>query len=134
MIAVNPAKKENGCLQVLRGSHHIGLINHVRVDGQATAESERMEAAMERLPLDYLELEPGSAVFFHCNLLHRSDQNTSDHPRWTLICCCNAARNQPFRDSHHPQYQPLEKLDDELVRRFGQRQLEAMQKPGPDYL
>ena len=129
MIAVNRTTKENGCLQVLRGSHHIGLINHIRVDGQATADVDRVTAATARLPLDYLELQSGSAVFFHCNLLHRSDQNNSEHSRWTLICCYNAARNQPYRNSHHAQYQPLEKLDDELVRQIGQRQFEAMSKP-----
>ena len=129
MIAVNRTTKENGCLQVLRGSHHIGLINHIRVDGQATADVDRVTAATARLPLDYLELQSGSAVFFHCNLLHRSDQNNSEHSRWTLICCYNAARNQPYRNSHHAQYQPLEKLDDELVHQIGQRQFEAMSKP-----
>lgn len=31
------------------------LIHHVRVDSQATAEPERVEAAMQRLPLVYLD-------------------------------------------------------------------------------
>lgn len=123
MIAVNRTKKENGCLQVLAGSHHIGLIEHIRQDNQATADPDRVEAAMKRLPLVYLELEPGSAVFFHANLLHRSDQNSSEHPRWTLICCYNAARNDPYKDSHHPRYTPLEKLDDDQVREIGQAQI-----------
>jgi ectoine hydroxylase-related dioxygenase (phytanoyl-CoA dioxygenase family) len=123
MIAVNRTKKENGCLQVLAGSHHIGLIEHIRQDNQATADPDRVEAAMKRLPLVYLELEPGSAVFFHANLLHRSDQNSSEHPRWTLICCYNAARNDPYKDSHHPRYTPLEKLDDDQVREIGQTQI-----------
>ena len=126
MIAVNPATKANGCLQVLAGSHQIGLIDHQRVDGQATADPERVDAAVERLPLVHLELDPGSAVFFHCNLLHRSDANRSDHPRWTLICCYNSARNDPYRDSHHPRYTPLNKLEDEQVVRSGRQQWESM--------
>ena len=127
MIAVNRTTRENGCLQVLAGSHHIGLIHHTRVEGQATADPQRVEAAIGRLPLVHLELEPGAGVFFHCNLLHRSDQNQSDQPRWTLICCYNAARNDPYRDSHHPRYQPLEKLDDDQVRLLGRAQLAAME-------
>jgi len=126
MIAVNQTTKANGCLQVLAGSHQIGLINHERVDGQATADPERVDAAVERLPLVHLELDPGSAVFFHCNLLHRSDANRSDNPRWALICCYNAARNDPYRDSHHPRYMPLSKLDDDQVVHAGRRQLELM--------
>ena len=123
MIAVNRTTRENGCLQVLAGSHHIGLIQHTRVDGQATPDPERVEAAVERLPLVHLELDPGAGVFFHCNLLHRSDANESDHPRWTLICCYNAARNDPYKDSHHPHYTPLEKLDDRRVKAIGRAQL-----------
>ena len=34
------------------------------------------------LPLVHVEMEPGDALFFHSNLLHRSDQNRRDHPRW----------------------------------------------------
>jgi len=125
MIAVNPTIKANGCLQVLSGSHQIGLINHERVDGQATADPERVAAAVERLPLVHLELDPGSAVFFHCNLLHRSDANRSDDHRWTLICCYNAARNDPYADSHHPRYTPLNKLEDDQVLQIGRQQWEG---------
>jgi len=32
----------------------------------------------EQLKLVYVIMEPGDAVFFHANLLHRSDQNKSD--------------------------------------------------------
>lgn len=130
MIAVNRTTRANGCLQVLSGSHHIGLISHERVDGQATADPERVAAAVERLPLAHLELEPGSGVFFHGNLLHRSDANESDDPRWTLICCYNAARNDPYRDSHHPRYTPLAKLDDDQVVQIGRAQWAQMAEAG----
>lgn len=128
MIAVNRTMKSNGCLQVLAGSHEIGLIEHVRVEGQATADPDRIEPATERLDLVYLELEPGSAVFFHSNLLHRSEANQSNDPRWTLICCYNAAQNEPYRESHHPRYRPLNKLDDDQVRIVGRRQLQQFQQ------
>ncbi|MAE65024.1 MAG: phytanoyl-CoA dioxygenase family protein [Phycisphaeraceae bacterium] len=126
MIAVNRTTKENGCLQALAGSHHMGLIRHERVEGQAKADPERVAAAAERLPLVHLEMEPGTGAFFHANLLHRSDANESDDPRWTLICCYNAARNDPYRDSHHPRYTPLEKLDDDEIVRIGRAQWDGM--------
>jgi len=122
MIAVNRTTRENDCLQVLAGSHHIGLIHHARVDGQATADPDRVQAAESQLPLVHMELEPGDGVFFHCNLLHRSDQNRSEHPRWTLICCYNAARNDPYADSHHPRYTPLAPLADDRVKDIGKTQ------------
>src|SRR5262245_51755995 len=116
MIAVDRATRANGCLQVLRGSHWMGRLDHVSVGHQTGADPERVEAARRRLGLAHCELEPGSAVFFHCNLLHRSDRNHSDEPRWAFIACYNAARNDPYKESRHPRYQFLEKWDDGRVK------------------
>src|ERR1041384_4181144 len=90
MIGVNKATRENGCLQVLRGSHLLGRVDHGATGGQTGADMERVEAALKRLELVYCELDPGDALFFHCNLLHRSDQNRREHPRWAVICCYNS--------------------------------------------
>ena len=119
MIAVDPATRENGCLQLIKGSHQMGRINHGKSGDQAGADLERVNEALGRLELVYCEMEPGDAVFFHCNTLHRSDQNRSDQPRWSLICCYNAARNDPYKESHHPRYTPLEKVDDAAIKRVG---------------
>jgi ectoine hydroxylase-related dioxygenase (phytanoyl-CoA dioxygenase family) len=129
MIAVDRATRENGCLQVLRGSHHMGRIEHGQVGDQTGADPERVEAALTRLDRVYCELEPGSAIFFHCNLLHRSDQNHSPQPRWAMICCYNAARNNPYKESRHPRYSYLEKWPDARVKEVGRRQWEQMQQP-----
>jgi ectoine hydroxylase-related dioxygenase (phytanoyl-CoA dioxygenase family) len=128
MIAVDRATKANGCLQVLKGSHHLGRIDHGKIGDQTGADLERVEVALKRLELVYCELEPGSAIFFHSNTLHRSDQNTSDGPRWALICCYNAASNDPYKESRHPRYSYLEKCPDERVKEVGRRQLESLQK------
>ncbi len=124
MIAVDRATKENGCLQVLRGSHHIGRVDHGKVGQQTGADEERVEAATRVCERVYVELEPGSAVMFHCNTLHRSDQNTSDDPRWAFICCYNAARNDPYKESKHPSYTPLAKWPRERIVEVGREQLQ----------
>jgi hypothetical protein len=118
-IAVDRATKENGCLQVLRGSHRAGRIDHVLAGDQAGANLERVNELGKRLELVYAEMEPGDALFFDCNLLHRSDQNRSADPRWSLICCYNAARNDPYKESHHPRYTPLSKVDDSMIKAAG---------------
>ena len=123
MIAVDRATRQNGCLQVLRGSHRLGRVEHGQVGDQTGADRERVEAACERLELVHCELEPGGAVFFHCNLLHRSDQNTSDRPRWAFICCYNTRRNSPYRATKHPSYAPMPHWPDERVKEVGRRQL-----------
>lgn len=120
-IAVDPATRENGCMQVLSGSHRMGRIDQVLTGDQAGADMERVREAEKRLPLVYVEMEPGDVLFFHSNLLHRSDQNRSDKPRWAMICCYNAARNDPYKDSHHPRYTPLSKVPDSAIREAGLR-------------
>jgi hypothetical protein len=117
LIAVDRAVRANGCLQVIRGSHKMGRLNHSKTGEQKGADAARVEAALERLDLVYCELEPGDAIFFHGNLLHRSDQNTSDESRWSLICCYNTRHNDPFiKEGRHPNYSPLEVWDDKRVR------------------
>ena len=118
-IAVDRATRENGCLQVLRGSHLAGRIDHVLTGEQAGADMERVRELEKRLELVHVEMEPGDAVFFDANLLHRSDQNHSEHPRWSMICCYNAARNDPYKEAHHPRYTPLSKVDDEMIKACG---------------
>jgi ectoine hydroxylase len=118
-IAVDPSTRENGCLQVIRGSHHCGRINHVLTGDQAGADHERVDAVLQRRPLDHVEMQPGDGLFFHCNLLHRSDQNRSDMPRWAMICCYNAARNDPYKESHHPRYTPLAVVADSAIKEVG---------------
>jgi ectoine hydroxylase len=121
-IAVDPSTKANGCLQVIENSHHCGRINHVLTGDQAGADKERVEEMLKRpgqFPLVYVEMEPGDALFFHANLLHRSDQNSSPNPRWSMICCYNAARNDPYKDSHHPRYTPLKVVLDSAILEVG---------------
>ncbi len=118
-IAVDRATRENGCLQVIARSHEMGRIDHVLVGDQAGADRERVEEVLKVLPLVHVEMEPGDALFFHPNLLHRSDRNRSEHPRWSMICCYNAARNNPWKESHHPRYTPLQKVDDSAIAAAG---------------
>src|SRR5258708_1256874 len=97
----------------------MGRIEHGKTGDQAGADLERVEAARQRLELVYVECEPGDALFFHCNLLHRSDQNRSPNSRWSLICCYNAARNDPYMESRHPRYMPLAKVADSAIKQWG---------------
>jgi len=120
-IAVDPATRENGCMQVLKGSHLMGRIEHVLTGDQAGADMERVREAEKVLELVYVEMDPGDVLFFHANLLHRSDQNRSDKPRWAMICCYNAARNNPYKESHHPRYTPLHKVPDSAIKEAGLR-------------
>ncbi|MBX3443976.1 MAG: phytanoyl-CoA dioxygenase family protein [Planctomyces sp.] len=128
LIAIDRATRANGCLQVLRGSHAMGRIDHGRTGDQTGADLERVEAARQRYELVHVELEPGDAVLFHANLLHRSDQNHSDDPRWALICCYNTRRNDPYKAGRHPNYSPLAVRPDEDVLAVARRQWNDLQQ------
>ena len=124
-IAVDPNTRENGCLQVLKGSHKMGRIEHGQYGDQTGADPERTTAAAKVMETVYVELDPGDTLFFHSNTLHRSDQNTSDDPRWSLICCYNTKHNNPYKESHHPLYESLEKLPDSAIKEMGGKLFEA---------
>ncbi len=54
-----------------------------------------------------VEMEPGDALFFHCNVLHRSDQNRSSRRRWAFLIAYNRASNDPAIKHAHPNYTKL---------------------------
>ena len=118
-IAIDPATQENGCLQVARGSARMGRLDHKLVDNQLSADPERVAHAIERLEVVSCEMAAGDALFLHCTTLHGSSKNRSKRSRNVLLCCYNAARNDPYKDHHMPRYTPLEKLPDSAVKERG---------------
>ncbi len=127
MVAVDKASKSNGCLQVLRASHRMGRIGHGTVGKQVGADLDRVEEAMKRFELVYCEMEPGTALFFHSNLLHCSDQNRSENSRWSFISCYTAARNVSFKVDKIAWVRcaKIDKWPDEKIKELGGRQLDA---------
>jgi len=119
LIALDRADESNGCLEVLRGSHRMGRIEHGTRGDQTGADPSRVAAAMARFERVPVELDPGDGLFFHCNLLHSSSPNASDQARWALICCYNTRENDPYEESHHPGYTPLVKVEDSAIREIG---------------
>jgi ectoine hydroxylase len=122
MVALDPATRENGCLQVVPGTHRVGRIEHGVLPGeQVGADPVRVEQILKRYPVVHAEMAPGDALFFHANVLHRSDQNRSPNRRWTVLFCFNAASNDPYLEHHHPGYTPLVKVDDDAIKAAGVR-------------
>ena len=122
MVALDRTDRGNGCLQIVKGSHHLGRIEHVPLtDKQNGAEPERMAWILERHEVVPCELDPGDAVVFHCNALHRSDQNRSDRRRWALLICYNAVSNDALVRADDRSYVPLDKVDDGAIKRAGLR-------------
>ena len=98
----------------------MGRIEHGELEnGQVGSEEIRTSEETKRLETGYVEMSAGNDLFFHCNTLHRSDQNHSPNRRWTLICCYNATRNDLYLDHHHQHYTPLDNVSDNTVQLAG---------------
>ncbi|HEV7332784.1 MAG TPA: phytanoyl-CoA dioxygenase family protein [Flavisolibacter sp.] len=115
MVALTPATKENGCLQFIRGSHKMGRVNHGFAGEQVGADMVMVNNALQTMELVYGELEPGDALFFHPNLLHRSEANLSEHPRWSIIACYCSQSNLAYNETSTSWKTPVEVVPDEAI-------------------
>ena len=115
MVALTEANKENGCLQVIKGSHKMGRVNHGFAGEQVGADMEMVSHSLKTMDLVYCELEPGDALFFHSNLLHRSEANLSDRPRWSLISCYNAQSNIAYSEMSNSWRVPVSIVPDRAL-------------------
>jgi phytanoyl-CoA hydroxylase len=82
-IAVEPAKKANGCLQLVPGTHREGLTEHVIYPDSLHEELPR-ELVADRLrqqEVFHAELQPGDAVMWQSYLWHYSPPNFSEYSR-----------------------------------------------------
>ena len=115
MIALTPANKENGCLQVIKNSHKIGRVNHGFAGEQVGADMTMVNNALKTMELVYSELEAGDALFFHSNLLHRSEANLSDQPRWSIISCYSLQSNLAYNETSTSWKTPVNMVPDEAI-------------------
>jgi hypothetical protein len=119
MVAITEATRENGCLQVIRGSHKMGRVEHGFAGEQVGASQRYVDLALQTMDLVYVQLQPGDALFFHSNLLHRSEANLSANARWSLISCYNRASNVPYNEKHPSCITPLATVPDEALLAAG---------------
>jgi ectoine hydroxylase-related dioxygenase (phytanoyl-CoA dioxygenase family) len=82
-MAVDAATRENGCLQVVPGSHRMGVIPHVKYPDGVHGELPRrlVERTIAERGVRHIELQPGDVVFWHSHLWHSSPPNQSDQGR-----------------------------------------------------
>ncbi|CAN5599534.1 phytanoyl-CoA dioxygenase family protein [soil metagenome] len=115
MVAITAANKSNGCLQVIKGSHKMGRIEHGFAGEQVGASQHYVDLILKTNELIYVELMPGDALFFHSNLLHRSEANLSDTARWSLISVYNRSENIPYNEPSKSSTVALQMVPDEAL-------------------
>jgi ectoine hydroxylase-related dioxygenase (phytanoyl-CoA dioxygenase family) len=125
MLALTEANRNNGCLQVLKGSHKMGRFEHKFAGEQQGADMPFVEEALKICEKVYVELQPGDVLFFHSNLLHMSEANLSDKPRWSLISAYNLSYNVPFREKNMSCITPVKVVPDDAILSSDRKGLSA---------
>ncbi len=77
--ALDPATVANGCVQVMPGTHKMGIINPSHMSSFLT--KEQADDLCARTPILHLELAAGEVALLHNWLVHGSDVNRTDIPR-----------------------------------------------------
>lgn len=113
MIAITEANKQNGCLQVIKGSHKMGRVEHGFSGEQVGASQHYVDLALKTMELLHVELKAGDALFFHSNILHRSEANLSDTARWSLISCYNRESNKAYNERSLSHITPIDVVPDD---------------------
>ncbi|TCD28346.1 phytanoyl-CoA dioxygenase family protein [Pedobacter psychrodurus] len=129
MVALTEATVDNGCLQVLKGSHLMQRFEHGFAGEQQGADQAFVDAASAVCDLAYVELKPGDVLFFHSNLLHRSAANTSEQSRWSIISAYNLSYNIPFREKNKSCITPIDMVADKCLLESGIKKIN-----GADFL
>ena len=89
-IALDGADAANGCLEVIPGSHRLGLLT-ARGSTLGPAESRKFCPSDSVMPL---EVEPGHGVLMHNWLVHRSGVNRTGLPRRAFTACLMDGRTR----------------------------------------
>jgi polysaccharide pyruvyl transferase WcaK-like protein len=82
-IALDPATRANGCIQVIPRSHRLGLLSK----NGSTISDAHAEAYCPENEIVHLEIGAGEALLLHNWLLHRSGVNSTSIPRRAISAC-----------------------------------------------
>jgi ectoine hydroxylase-related dioxygenase (phytanoyl-CoA dioxygenase family) len=81
-FAATRSTRENGCVQVIPGSHHQGMLTHLSSkDRPGRLSLETDPAMLDESKAVHVELEAGDVSVHHPLVLHASDANKSDEWR-----------------------------------------------------
>lgn len=82
-MALDPATRENGCMQFIPGSHKTEIVPHVLYEDSLHAElpRERVQEMIDKHGVVHIEAEPGDVVCWHSTLWHYSPPNPSPNSR-----------------------------------------------------
>lgn len=84
MVMLDDATPENGCMQIVRGSHKLGLLDHM-VDGFFTGACQASNVWSDPDRVVNITPRAGGISIHHCLAPHGSEPNLSGNPRRGLV-------------------------------------------------
>lgn len=110
LIYLDDATRKNGCLEVIPGSHQLGLVDHC-VSGHFRGKLSPENIAPYQQKAIALEAPRGTVIFLHCLTLHFSAVNTSLKSRRAFLPAYRAADAFPIYFGPHASHnEPNAKL------------------------
>jgi len=94
-LALGVEEIDNGALWFVPGSHEMAF-DAERFDTAKFLRAEHADNARIIRTAESPRLEPGDAVFFHCNTLHSAGKNVSDAVKFSLVFTYHGASNRPM--------------------------------------
>jgi phytanoyl-CoA hydroxylase len=85
MVMLDDATRENGCMQVVRGSHKMGVFNHDDPDGIFRGQCQDSSLWADPAAIEHLTPKAGGISIHHCLALHGSPANRSGRPRRGVV-------------------------------------------------
>jgi phytanoyl-CoA hydroxylase len=93
-LALVPETEQNGCLQVLPGSHR-WTIRPDQLDAELFFRGDLAENQALIAGRKYVELAPGDVLFFHALTLHAASRNFTRETKYSVVFTFRAADNPP---------------------------------------
>lgn len=94
-IALGMETPENGCLKVIPGSHKT-LYDRRRLDDDLFLRTDLPENQALIDAAQYVALDPGDVLFFHCLTFHAASRNFTDQPKFSVVFTFRGADNAPL--------------------------------------
>lgn len=97
-LALTSENAGNGCLQVIPGSHHTDFDKN-RFDDELFFRDDTPENRKLIATRQFVELEPGDVLFFHCRTLHAATRNASQGMKVSVVFTFRPGNNPPVPGS-----------------------------------
>lgn len=105
-LSLGTEHPDNGCLRVIPGSHRM-VLERERFDEALFLREDLAENQALIGQAQYVPLEAGDVLFFHCKTLHAATRNYTDQTKYSVVFTFRSADNPPRAGSRSAAFPEL---------------------------